>query len=357
MERAVATYLEPQARLAIYAEGEFGKKHAKTAEGVIRYGRNPVAAVIDSEKSGATVREAVGLNCDAPIVASVGDSLKHSPTALLLGTAWTGGALPAHWRKDIIQALESGMDVVNGLHDFLENDEEISSIAKRHGRRLFDVRKPPMPLPVGAGLAKDLKQHVVLTVGTDCSVGKMTASLELDAEARRRGKRSKFIATGQTGIMICGEGIAIDRVIGDFMAGATEQMVMDAAKDHDYIFVEGQGSLSHPGFSGVSLALIHGSAPRTMILVTKATKTNICELPLPLPSLTTTIKANEHMASLLRPAKVVGIAMNTWGMSKEDADRAIQQAREETGLPCQDPVRDGVNELFDAIIANEENNK
>lgn len=353
----MATYLEPQARLAIYAQGEFGKKHAKTAEGVIRYGRNPVAAVIDSEKSGSTVREAVGLNCDAPIVASVSDALKHSPTALLLGTAWTGGQLPPHWRKDIIQALESGMDVVNGLHDFLENDEEIASTAKRHNRRLFDVRKPPMPLPVGAGLARDLKQHVILTVGTDCSVGKMTASLELDVEAKRRGKRSKFVATGQTGIMICGEGIAIDRVIGDFMAGATEQMVMDAAKDHDYVFVEGQGSLSHPGFSGVSLALIHGAAPRTMILVTKATKTNICELPLPLPSLTTTIKANEHMASLLRPSKIVGIAMNTWGMTKEDADRAIAAAREETGLPCQDPVRDGVKELFDAIIANEENTK
>lgn len=353
----MATYLEPQARLAIYAQGEFGKKHAKTAEGVIRYGRNPIAAVIDKELSGKSVRDAVGLNCDAPIVSSVGDSLQHKPSALLLGTAWTGGKMPLHWRQDIIEALESGMDVVNGLHDFLENDEEIASIAKRLGRRLFDVRKPPMPLPVGAGLTKDLKQHVVLTVGTDCSVGKMTASLELDAEARRRGKKSKFVATGQTGIMICGEGIAIDRVIGDFMAGATEEMVMEAAKNHDYVFVEGQGSLSHPGFSGVSLALIHGSAPKTMILVTKATKTNICELPLPLPSLTTTIKANEHMASLLRPAKVVGIAMNTWGMSKDDADRAIAAARDETGLPCQDPVRDGVKELFDAIIANEENTK
>lgn len=350
----MATYLEPQARLAIYAQGEFGKKHAKTAEGVIRYGRNPIAAVIDKELSGKSVRDAVGLNCDAPIVSSVSDALQHKPSALLLGTAWTGGKMPPHWRKDIIEALEAGMDVVNGLHDFLENDEEIASIAKRLNRRLFDVRKPPTPLPVGAGLAKDLKQHVVLTVGTDCSVGKMTASLELDAEARRRGKKSKFVATGQTGIMICGEGIAIDRVIGDFMAGATEQMVLDAAKDHDYVFVEGQGSLSHPGFSGVSLALIHGSAPQTMILVTKATKTNICELPLPLPSLTATIKANEHMASLLRPSKVVGIAMNTWGMSKEDADRAIAAAREETGLPCQDPVRDGVKELFDAIIANEE---
>ena len=118
----MATYLEPQARLAIYAQGEFGKKHAKTAEGVIRYGRNPIAAVIDKELSGKNVRDAVGLNCDAPIVSSVGDSLQQKPTALLLGTAWTGGKLPPQWRRDIIDALESGMDIVNGLHDFLEND-------------------------------------------------------------------------------------------------------------------------------------------------------------------------------------------------------------------------------------------
>lgn len=353
----MAIYLEPQARLAIYAPGEFGKSHSKTAVGVIRYGRNPVAAVIDAELAGQSVRKAVGLNCDAPIVASVKDSLEHKPTALLLGTAWTGGELPRAWRADILQALESGMDVVNGLHDFLENDEEIASTARRLNRRLFDVRKPPEKLPVGEGAARKLKQHVCLTVGTDCAVGKMTVSLELDNEARKRNLKSSFIATGQTGIMICGEGIAIDRVIGDFMAGAVEEMVVSAAKDSDYIFVEGQGSLSHPGFSGVSLALIHGAAPKSMILCTKATKTNICELDLPLPTLTRTITACEEMASLLRPAKVVGIAINTWGMSDKDAANAIAAAREETGLPCADPVRNGVTELFDAIIRYEEKTK
>lgn len=353
----MALYLEPSARLAIYAEGEFGKGHSKTAEGVIRYGKNPIAAVIDSSESGKTVKQAIGINCEAPIVGSVTESLPHKPNALLLGTAWTGGHLPTHWRKDIMTAIESGMDVVNGLHDFLENDREIATLAARHQKRLFDVRKPPEHLPVGEGKARLLEQMVVLTVGTDCSVGKMTASLELEKESLRRGLKAAFVATGQTGIMICGKGIAIDRVIGDFMAGATEQMVLEAAEGNDYVFVEGQGSLAHPGFSGVTLALLHGACPKAMILCHKATKDNICELPLPMPSLTSMVKANEHMASLLSPAKVVGIALNTWGMSDAQAQKAVDDARQETNLPVQDPVRHGTNELLDAILSYQENLK
>ncbi|HEY9784278.1 MAG TPA: DUF1611 domain-containing protein [Candidatus Obscuribacterales bacterium] len=347
-------FLDPAARLAIYAEGEFGKGHSKTAEGVIRYGRNPIAAVIDSSEAGKTVKQAVKIDCPAPIVASVKDSLQFKPDALLLGTAWTGGHLPDAWRKDILTAIENGMDVVNGLHDFLSDDPEIAQAAARHRRHLFDVRKPPDNLPVGEGLARNLEQMVVLTVGTDCSVGKMTASLELDREARRRGLRSKFVATGQTGIMICGEGIAIDRVIGDFMAGAVEQMVMSAAQTSDLIFVEGQGSLAHPGFSGVTLALLHGACPKTMILCHKASKTNICELPLPMPSLSSIIEACQSMSRFLVPAKVVGVALNTWGMDERAAELAIAAAKEETKLPVVDPVRNGAGELLDAILAHRE---
>src|SRR5262249_17546538 len=158
-------------------------------------------------------------------------------------------------------------DIVNGLHDFLSDDPEIAQLAATLNRRLLDVRRPPDNLPVASGKALGVKSTIVLTVGTDCSVGKMTTSLELVKEAERRDLKAKFIPTGQTGIMIAaGEGIAIDRVIGDFMAGATEQMVVDAGSDYDFIFVEGQGSLAHPGFSGVSLALLHGAAPEYLIL-------------------------------------------------------------------------------------------
>ena len=191
-------YLKPSARLAIYAQGEFGKGHSKTAEGVIRYARNPIVAVIDKSEAGNSVHSAVGIDCPAPIVASIEDALEHKPDALLLGAAWTGGHMPEAWRQDIITALETGLDVVNGLHDFLADDEKIVAAAQQHKKLLLDVRRPPDNIPVAAGLARLVKAFTVLTVGTDCNVGKMTTSLELWQEAKRRGVRAEFIATGQT---------------------------------------------------------------------------------------------------------------------------------------------------------------
>ncbi|HEY9678135.1 MAG TPA: DUF1611 domain-containing protein [Drouetiella sp.] len=350
-------YLKPSARLAIYAQGEFGKGKSKTAEGVIRYARNPIAAVIDKSEVGNSVKSATGIECAAPIVASIEDALKHKPDALLLGTAWTGGHMPESWRSDIIMALENGLDVVNGLHDFLADDEEIVEAANRHKKMLLDVRRPPDNIPVAAGLARKVKAFTVLTVGTDCNVGKMTTSLELWKEAKNRGIKAEFVATGQTGIMIAGgSGIAIDRVIGDFMAGAAEQMVLEAAEEHDLVLVEGQGSLAHPGFSGVTLALMHGSAPKAMILCTKATKKWICELTdFPLPELKPLITMSETIVDYVNPAKVIGIAVNTVGLTDEEAKAAIERARAETGLPCTDPVRFGAVELVDAIVEAKEN--
>lgn len=344
-------YLKPSARLAIYAQGEFGKGHSKTAEGVIRYARNPIAAVIDKSEAGNSVKSATGIECAAPIVASLEDALRHKPDALLLGTAWTGGHMPESWRKDIITALENGLDVVNGLHDFLADDEKIVEAANKNKKLLFDVRRPPDNIPVAAGLARYIDAFTVLTVGTDCNVGKMTTSLELWKEAKNRGVKAEFIATGQTGIMIAGgSGIAIDRVIGDFMAGAAEQMVLEAAKEHELILVEGQGSLAHPGFSGVTLALMHGSAPKAMILCHKATKQCICELTdFPLPELNPLIKMSEAIVEYVQPAKVIGVAINTVGLTDEEARSVIAKARLDTGLPCTDPVRFGAAELVDAI--------
>ncbi len=352
-------YLKPSARLAIYAQGEFGKGHSKTAEGVIRYARNPIAAVIDKSEAGNSVKSAVGIECPAPIVASIEDALQHKPDALLLGTAWTGGHMPESWREDIITALENGLDVVNGLHDFLSDDPKIVAVAQEHKKLLLDVRRPPDNIPVAAGLARHVKAFTVLTVGTDCNVGKMTTSLELWKEAKNRGIRAEFIATGQTGIMIAGgSGIAIDRVIGDFMAGAVEQMVVEAAQDHDLILVEGQGSLAHPGFSGVTLALMHGSAPKAMILCHKATKKWICDLEdFPLPELTQLIKMSEAIVDYVSPAKVIGVAINTVGLTDNEAKAVIERARKETGLPCTDPVRFSVAQLVDAIQTAQEKYK
>lgn len=349
-------YLKPTARLAIYAQGEFGKGRSKTAEGVIRYGKNPIAVVIDSTAAGKTIKECVGIECPAPIVASVADSLVHKPDAFLIGTAWSGGKLPKEWREDIKQAIREGMDIVNGLHDFVSEDPEMVELAKKHNVRLLDVRRAPDNLPIGEGKARNVKALTVLTVGTDCSVGKMTTSLEIMLEAEKRGFKSKFVATGQTGIMIAGgTGISIDRVIGDFMAGATEQMVLEAAPGADFIFVEGQGSLAHPSFSGVTLALMHGSAAKAMVLVHKATRNCINNLPdFPQPDLRKIIEVSETMAEFVQPSKVVAVAVNTRGMSDDEAREAVDKAAKETGLPASDPVRFGAKPLFDAILAFQE---
>lgn len=345
-------YYDPKAKLAIYAEGEFGKS-SKTAEGVLRYGTNPVVAVIDSQHRGKKVGDVLPMHSEVPIVGSVEESLALQPNALLLGSAWAGGALPAHWRPDILTAVNSGLDVINGLHHFLSEDEEIASAAKQRKTRLLDVRKPPDNLPVANGKALDVEGFIVLTVGSDCSVGKMTVSLELAKSAEKRGKSSKFIATGQTGIMIAGEGIAIDRVIGDFMAGATEQMVVEAS-GHDYILVEGQGSLVHPGFSGVTLALLHGSIPHAMVLVHNPSRPMLKGTPFAISPYAKLVDIYERMAEPFRPAKVVAIALNTSAMNEADAQKAIAQAEADSGLPATDAVRYGADKIFDAIVAYQE---
>lgn len=343
-------YYDLNARLVVYAPNALGKDSSKTAEGVLRYAQNPVVAVIDASKAGKSIKEVTGIPCDAPIVATLDEALELKPDALLLGTAWSGGALPDDWKPDLLKAIDNGLDIVNGLHDFLEDDPQLAEAAKKKNVRLIDVRRPPEKLPVGTRAAADTKAFVVLTVGSDCSVGKMTTSLEIAKVARKKNKSAGFVATGQTGIMICGTGIAIDRVIGDFMSGAVEQLVMDAAKDNEYVLVEGQGSIVHPSFSGVTLALMHGSCPQGLILCHNARRSKIKGLePIDLLPLKELVSIYERMCSYLRPAKVLGVAFNTYGMSDKEAEEAINNAQNELGLPVCDPVRQGAEVLFDAI--------
>jgi uncharacterized NAD-dependent epimerase/dehydratase family protein len=271
---------------------------------------------------------------------------------LLLGTAWAGGQLPLEWRLPIIEALNNGMDVVNGLHDFLENDPEISNIAFRNKRKLYDVRKSPESLPVASGKARDVKAVSVLTVGSDCSVGKMTVALDMRNEAIKRGHSANFVATGQTGIMICGQGIAIDRVIGDFMAGACEELVLEADDGCEYIFVEGQGSLIHPGFSGVTLSILHGCCPQALILCHNASRKEIKGTDFLIPELSKLIRLNEEMSDWMRPAKVIGIALNTRELSDSQAKSCILRLEEELNLPVTDTVRYGAAKLMDGLLGD-----
>lgn len=341
--------IDAKQKLIIYSPGEFGGKKGKTGDGVLKFSPKRVVAVVDPANAGKTVQEMLGYGGPVPIVATVKEALAYNPDAMLLGCAFTGGRMPKQWRQDIIEALEQKIDVINGLHDFLCDDSDFQNAALKSGAKLIDLRKPPDDLIVGMGKARHSKAHIVLTVGTDCNVGKMTCALAIHEQLVKSGKKSAFVATGQTGIIIDGQGVAVDRVIGDFMAGVIEELVLDASKEAQFVLVEGQGSLAHPGYSGVTLSLLHGAAPDAMILCHQAVRTRIGETEFSIPSLPLMIKTYENMAEFMRPAKVIGISVDTRGLSEQEAKDTLQKYTSETNLPASDPIRFGVAPLIEAI--------
>lgn len=343
-------------RIAIMAEGAFEWHYGKTATGVIRYGKDTVVAVIDSTKAGQDVSQALGasIGTGIPVVRDIHEALLYQPDSLLIGIAPIGGALPEAWRWQLLVAIDAGLDIISGLHFFISDDEELRTAAQKRGVTIWDVRRPPDNNRVAQFIPHRPGSHTVLMVGSDCAVGKMTVALELDREASKRSLNSAFVATGQTGIMISGTGLPVDRIISDFIAGMVEQMVLDFTNEHDWVFVEGQGSLNHPGYSPVTLGLIHGSMPEAMIFCHKAGATEIegyqhCLFP----SMNRMIQLNEDTVSWVRPerpCKVVGLAVMTFGLSEQEARDALKQLEDETGLPATDVLRFGAGILMDALI-------
>lgn len=339
----------PQRRYLILAPGHFAQ-NAKTAHGVIAYGDDEIVAVVDRECAGNRVSDVLPyLKSSAPIVASVAEGLAYKPTSLLIGTAPKGGKLPPDWRAEVLAAIAAGLEIVSGLHDMLGEDAEFSAAAREYNARIWDVRKPP-DVPLFTGDAYNVKPPVVLAVGNDCAVGKMTVMLELARAAKDAGKHAEFVPTGQTGIMIAGWGIAIDRVISDFATGATEQIVLEAARRNpDYILVEGQGGINHPAYAPVTLSLMFGAAPDELLLVVDPKRARIEVFETPTLSYRELIRTYEALCASVKPAKVVGIALNTHGLSDERAREEIERARTETMLPADDVVRFGPHALWDAI--------
>jgi uncharacterized NAD-dependent epimerase/dehydratase family protein len=333
-------------RLLVLAEGFSGDPHyGKTARGVLAYGERAVVALVDSTRAG---EEQGGV----PILASVAEALPLEPTTALVGVATAGGRFPPAWRALLRDAIEAGLDVENGLHQFLADDEELSALAGRHGVELRDLRRPPQGLNVTTGANLETGAKHVLTVGSDCAIGKMTVSLELDRAARARRIASRFVPTGQTGIAIAGWGLAVDAVVADFIAGAAERLVVEGReRGGDLLMVEGQGSLSHPAYSGVTLGLIHGSAPHAYVLCHQAGSTEIEGFPghplLPLPEL---VELHERISLPARPARVAAVALNTRTLEEGPAREAVAAAEAETGLVADDPVRFGADRLLDAVL-------
>jgi len=342
-------------RYVILSEGQFGQLPSKTAMGVIRYARDAVVAVLDSTQAGSNVRDVMGERYDIPIVATLEDALPYRPTALLIGIAPAGGKITPDWRRTIGAAIDAGLDVVSGLHEFIGDDPEFSAAAHARGVQLIDHRRPPERFEVASGRIHAPGKRVILTVGTDCAIGKMSVSLELRRAALEAGLSASFVASGQTGIMIEGWGVAVDRVISDFVQGTVEWLVEEGESRGDWVFVEGQGSLDHPAYSSVTLGLIHGSTPHGMVMVHEPGRTGHHgwedQPGDSLQSLVPFIRLHEQVAGLVRPSKVVAVALHTGAMPESAARAEIARVAEETGLPTDDPVRFGGERLMDGIRA------
>jgi uncharacterized NAD-dependent epimerase/dehydratase family protein len=333
----------PDRRYAILADGWFANRRAKTGHGLIRYGENEVVAVIDSTLAGRSVREVMPeLGRDAPIVRGVDEALELSPTSILVGLAPAGGRLPEEWMDALREAADAGLEIVSGLHQRLAPEFP--------GKRVWDVREPPANTPLFSGDGFRVEPKVALTVGTDTAIGKMTTSLEIERSASETGLGAEFVATGQTGIIIAGWGVCVDAVISDFVAGASEQLVLEAARrDPELILVEGQGSLGHPAYSGVTLGLLHGSCPDCLVLCTaKPGEEVYAGVPRPTPA--RAARLYEEVAALVKPAPVVAVSVNTRGMDDARAEELVARVADETGLPAADPFRASATPILEAIM-------
>lgn len=335
--------------VAILAHDKF-PGNAKTATGVMRYGDYDVRAVIDRALAGSRVHDhAPGLP-DAPIVERM-DDIEDDIDALIIGIAPVGGDFADHWRPDVRTALTRGCEVIAGLHDYLAADEEFARLATEHGGELTDVRRPSEGLDVAEGIAHDVDATVIATVGTDCSTGKMTTTWELIAALRRREYDVAPIPTGQTGIIIDGWGEPVDAVKADYMAGAVEEMILERGQTNDFLVVEGQGSLAHPAYSGVTCGILHGAMPDALILCHVAGRDQVSEFErFAIPRLSKYSELYETMSAPVHGAEVVGAAINTAHMTDEAyAEAYLQTVETELDMPATDVIRFGPDPLVDVI--------
>lgn len=340
-------------RIAILQHGGLRGINGKTGLSLLRYRPAEIVAVIDNQTAGKSLRKVtkIPLTREIPIVATLRESLQFTPDTIVIGIAPVGGTLPDQWLLELREAVRAGISIWNGLHFPLAADVEISR-ALSSNVRVWDMRTEPQNVTCGKGKAQMLTCKRVLFVGTDMAIGKMTAALELDRAAKSRGLRSKFVATGQTGMMIAGDGICLDAVRVDFATGAVESEIMRHGPFNDVLWIEGQGSMLNPA-STATLPLIRGSQPTQLILVHKARMVHLQQFPhVRIPPLDKVVEFYEHVAAAggaFPSVRVVGVALNTWGLSNDAALVEVARIKKMTGLPCVDVVRHGCDPLLDAV--------
>ncbi|MFC9931764.1 DUF1611 domain-containing protein [Streptomyces sp. NPDC127190] len=327
-------------KLVVFAEECFGLFTSKVAASLLRYRADRVVAVIDSAQAGKTVQDVLGYGGSIPVVARLEDVQHLHPEVLVIGKGLHSADLPENWRPHLLSALRGGLHIINSIHFRLRTDPELARAADESGSIIWETKDAP-EVPLNKARVLDLDTWIIHTCGSDSNIGKKTTGLQIWQEANRRGIATGFAATGQSGMMISGHGVAVDGVPGDFMGGAVEQVVLGAAAGNDWVVVEGQGSLNHIGASGVALAILHGSLPNVLVFCHRlgAERTKVWDTPIiPLPEL---IRMNEELTVFERPAKVAAVSVNSAGFSDEDFRREAEKLEAETGLPVVDPCRDG----------------
>lgn len=334
-------------RIVLLTDGYSTPFLAKTAINLLRYRRSHVAAVLDVTAAGKTAEEVFGTGGEVPIVANLSEVANAD--ALYVGIAPPGGKLPVAWQPTVVQGIERGLDIVSGLHDFLSANPSYVDAAARQGVQLVDVRKNNYrDIATGHGLSSHCTR--IHTVGHDCSLGKMVVSVEMQLGLERAGHRASFLATGQTGIMISGRGVPVDCVIADFVNGAIEQLVL-SDQDAEFQLIEGQGSITHPAYSAVTLGLLHGCAPDGLVYCYEAGRTHVKGLDnIPLPRIEDQIEILLKISNLRHPCQLIGIAVNTRTMETAAAKEEVQQAERRFGLPACDVYRDGPDKLVQAAL-------
>jgi len=337
-------------RIVILAEKNFGPITSKMANAAIRYLSDEIVAVVDSSRAGRTAQEVLNFGGDIPVISSIDESFRLEPTTLLIGISPPGGEFPSDWYPMIIKAIQNKLDIISGLHEFLQDIAEFRVLADKYNVKIIDLRKYDQKETLARGVARNFRSKIILTVGSHGNVGKMTATIEIVKALQQLGKSADWFATGQIGILLKGKGVPLDTIKGDFISGTLEAALARVDGNFEYLFVEGQGSLQHLGYSPVALGVMHGCLPDAMIGCVR-TDVGISDYGVDTQDLKTMIRVNEEMLSFVKPAKVVGISLNTYHLSEEKAKAAIAEAQNRTGLPATDPVRFGAEPLADSLTS------
>lgn len=337
-------------RYAALVEGRFDFLYAKTANALLRYRPEEVVCCIDSENAGKTTNEVIKLGGDTPVVGSFEEAMDFNPDTLVVGVATQGGFLPDNMRQCVRESIESGINVICGLHAFLSEDEEFAPLADKHGVSITDLRKPPSPLPFSEGTWRTRKTPTLLTVGDDCDTGKMTAAWELKRQLEEKGKKVAFVGTGQTGILLGGFGVAVDAIVSDFEAGSIEAEIDRVGDDVDLIVVEGQGSISHMAYSGVTLGLLHGTMP-DMLLMCHEPARDIDTFEHPMADFKEVMDIYVRLVQIFKPCEVMGLSLITHTESGDQAKTTIQNYSDKYGIPAVDLVRFGGDKVIENLLS------